>query len=235
MKSTAIFLLGLSLCLPLSAQPDINAGLIAYYAFEGNTADSGPYGLDGVLSNASFTPGHSGLGLRILGLQDSFVEVAGDPVLSPQDEVSVSVWVKVLTPPPIHGGLIYKAAIEPTSNGFQDRSYALWIRNNGVVQISSTPEGASSQVYCNSEEGAVAFGEFVHLVGVVSAKSRTMTVYANRNKVLSCDYPGNAIRQGNYPLRIGAPFFTLSDQNALDAIVDEVRIYDRTLSDAEVE
>lgn len=44
MKSTAIFLLGLSLCLPLSAQSDINASLIAYYAFEGNTADSGPYG-----------------------------------------------------------------------------------------------------------------------------------------------------------------------------------------------
>lgn len=57
-------------------------------------------------------------------------------MLSPQDEVSVSVWVKVLTPPPIHGSVIYKAATEPTSNGLQDRSYALWIRNNGVVQIS---------------------------------------------------------------------------------------------------
>ena len=119
------------------------------------------------------------MGLRVHGLTNSFVEVAGDTRLSPQDEVSISFWVNVLSPPPGYAGLIYKAAIEPTSNGFQDRSYSLWAQANGSIQIASTPDGASSQVYCDSPAGSLPLGQFAHVVGIISTKSHKMTVYVN--------------------------------------------------------
>lgn len=219
-------------CVPASA--GIDDGLIAYYAFEGTADDSTTNHLNGTLHNAAFAPGHVGLGLRLYGLSDSYVEVPGSPLLSPQDEVSVSLWVNVMSAPPAYSGLIYKAAIEPSSNGFQDRSYTLWVTAGGAVQIASTPEGAAQQVWCDTPAGVMPFGQFVHVVGIVSAKTNQMTVYINGDKLLSCSYPGSKIRAGDYPLRIGAPFFTLSDQFPLNGVVDEVRIYDRALSAGEV-
>lgn len=234
MKGIGQLLIGLGLCLCIPAFAGIEDGLIAHYAFEGSADDSTTNHLNGTLHNASFVEGHAGLGLRVYGQPDSYVEVPGSPLLSPQDEVTVSLWVKVMSPPPIHSGVIYKAAIEPTANGFQDRSYTLWVRSEGTAQIASTPEGAFGQVYCNTPAGAVPFGQFVHLVGIVSARSNRMVLYVNGREELSCNYPGSKIRTGDYPLRIGAPFFTLSDQNPLNGVVDEVRIYGRALDAGEV-
>ena len=56
--------------------------------------------MNGIVSNAEFVTVRIGLGLRVKGSNDSFVEIAGNPILSPQDELTVSIWVNVLSPPP---------------------------------------------------------------------------------------------------------------------------------------
>ena len=72
--------------------------------------------------------------------------------------------------------------------------------------------------------GLFGLNEWVHVVGIVDTASQLMSVYVNGNLVDTVQFPAAAILSGNYPLRIGGPFFTLGDQTGFDGLIDEVRI-----------
>jgi hypothetical protein len=212
----------------------LDDGLVAYYQFEGNANDSSGAGNNGSVHNATFVPGKFGQGLEFTGQESSNVEVPHSASLETPEAVSISLWAKVYSNRTSHSALVYKAGETPTSSGFRDRVFTLWAMSGGGVHLTSTPEGASSQTWCNASDGSYRHSEFVHFAAVIDSASHTMRTYVNGVKVAECTYPGEGIRGGEYPMRIGGYFSTLSDQSGLTGVLDDVRIYNRALSNYEI-
>jgi hypothetical protein len=208
-------------------------GLVAYYSFSGNANDESGNANHGAIHNAIFVDGKFGYGLEFSGSYDSYVEVPHNDSLTPSYAITISLWAKVLNSSGGYASLIYKAGEEPTSVGFRDRIYSLWSHSQGL-HFTSTPDGASSQIQCNSPSDLYGLDEFVHFAGVIDTANHTMTIYFNANMVQNCSYFGDKIRGGNYPLRIGGHFHTLFDQFNFNGVIDEVRIYNRALSETEI-
>lgn len=219
---------------PTYADVDLNRGLVAYYPFDGNANDASGNGMDGSLSNASFTAGRFGSGLSLSGAADSYCEVADNGLLSPSQAVTISLWMNASSFTNSFSGLIYKSASTPTSAGFSDRSYTLWLRSDGGIHFTSTPAGSGSQVVDNSPANGTQLDQFFNVIGIVDTASHLMSIYINGDLADSTSYAGDDIKTGNFPLRIGAPFFTVGDQGAFNGVLDDVRIYNRALSQQEV-
>jgi hypothetical protein len=212
----------------------LNDGLVAYYPFNGDANDASGKGNNGIIYNATFVQGISGSGLQFTGNLDSYVEVPDNGTLSPSQAVTVSLWAKKITPSPAYSSLIYKAASEPIG-WCGDRQYTLWTTSSQGLHLTSTPEGSTSQIYTTSPAGLYVEGQFFHVVGVVDASNHIMKIYVNGIEVQEYPYSGDQIRSGNYPLRIGGHFHYMGDQFNFGGIIDEVRIYNRALSDSEVQ
>lgn len=213
---------------------DMNDGLVAYYPLNGNANDVSGHGLNGVLYNASFADGYYGQGLMTTGASDSFVEVQPNTLLSPTNAVSISLWFKATSFPTWHSCLVYKAGATPTSNGFCDRSYSLWAMADGGIHFTSTASGASSQTTLNSPAGSVQANRFTNVVAIVDTAAQTMKIYVDGSLTATGSYGGSSILAGDFPLRLGGPFNTVSDQSGLSGVLDDVRIYNRALSEQEV-
>ncbi len=209
------------------------SGLVAHYPFDGNANDTSGNGNNGTVYDAFFVGGKFGSGIEVSGNYSSYVEVPHSDSLSPSQAVTISLWAKALSPSPAYSSLIYKAGAPPTTC-CGDRVYSLWLRSDGGIHFASTPEGASNQVYCDSPGGLFGLNNFGHVAGVINTADHTMKIYVNGEQVQVCTNYGDKIRGGSYPLRIGGHFHTLGDQYNFDGVIDEVRIYNRALSQEEI-
>jgi tetratricopeptide (TPR) repeat protein len=219
----------------LENQSGPGSGLVAHYPFNGSANDESGNGNNGVISNASFVPGQIGLALSFQGTPSSCVEVPHNDVLTPSNAVTMSAWVKVREYGTWHSAIIYKAGQTPTTSGFKDRCYALWVTANRGFQISATPPDAASMIHWDTPSGLYPLNSFFHVAGIVDAQAREFRVYVNGKLACTSPYNADGIRGGSFPLRIGCPFFTVGDQSALNGELDDVRIYNRALSPSEVQ
>ena len=215
--------------------PDLTNGLVAYWSFDNcdATDDSGNGHNGTIYGNPQCVDGEKGKAFSFDG-QDDYIEVPHSDSLNPTDAVTISLWAKELNDSPAYSSLIYKAGGEPVG-WCGDRVYTLWTRTDKGIHFTSTPEGSSNQIICDSAGSLYSLNEFVHIVGVIDTVNYTMSTYVNGNKVSSCEYYGDQIRSGTYPLRIGGHFHYAGDQFNFNGIIDEVRIYSRALTEAEIQ
>ncbi len=217
------------------ASADTNRSLVAYWQFNGD-AKSATNGLVAVLNNAAFGSGIVDLALATDGRTNSYAEVAPSEFLNVTQAVSVSLWIKVRKYSAGFACLVYKSAAKPTDQGFADRAFCLWLTTDGAIELGSTPEGASAQVYCTTRPGLIPVDDqFHHVVGLVDAVRGKIRVYVAGALEQAREYPRGAIHSGEYPMRLGAPFVTLEDQAGFDGLMDEVRIYNRALTQSDVQ
>lgn len=213
-------------------------GLIAYWNFDEGTGgmayDSSGNNNNGTIYGASWTTGVSGNALRFDGIDD-YVEVPHSDILNPPDAVTVSLWFNETSSSPAYSCLLYKAGEVPTSSGYRDRIYTLWTMSNKKIHFTSTPEGASSQIFYDSPLNSYILNNFSMLTAVVDTANDYMRIYINGVQVQEGSYLGyDTIRSGNYPLRIGNCFKTSSNQYPFSGVIDEVRIYNRALTPNEI-
>ncbi len=236
LQGRAIFVLTLlcvtSIARSTFAQP--TRGLAAYYPFDVDARDASGNANDGVIHSASFVQGHSGSALSFEGSPSSYVEVPHSNLLTPSNGVTLSAWVKVRSYATWHSCLIYKAGDVPTSDGFKDRCFTLWATSERGLHISATPPDASSQISWGTPGGLYALNEVFHVAAVVDGEHHEFRIYVNGNFIGRAPYTASAIRGGSFPLRIGSPFFTVTDQSGLDGLLDDVCIYARALTNDEV-
>jgi hypothetical protein len=213
----------------------LSDGLLANYSFEENAKDSSPYRKDGSISDGTFVSGVKGKGLELTGSSSSYMEVPHSPNFTASKGISASAWAKVTGYNNAYSSLIYIAGGQPTSSGYNDRVFTLWATSNRGVHLTSTPKGSSSQEICNSPGNVYQLNTFVHFAGVIDAKKHKMSIYINGKKISECPYTGNNIRGGDFPMRIGGYFQTVGNQSGLSGVIDEVKIYNRSLSNSEIQ
>lgn len=216
------------------ARAGAQSGLVAHYRFDGNASDSSGFGHHGAVSNASFVPGRFGGGIEFSGGDDSYVEVPHSPLLSPADGVTVSVWARIEQYDSSYTCMVYKAAAAPQWRVYTDRSYTLWAGNTDSLHLASAPAGGGTHDHCDSPAGHFQVGEWAHFAAVVDATQQRMALFIDGLMVSECAYSGNQIQVGDWPLRIGGYFSTNNDQGGFHGVLDEVKIFNRALSDAQV-
>ncbi|GAB4027963.1 LamG domain-containing protein [Spirosoma gilvum] len=220
---------------------DLTEGLVAYYPFNESTVDASSNNLNGILMNgATYGPdkGDKGKSALLLDGIDDYFEIADNANLRPE-VISVSLWMKpttVTTSSHIynksnysdHQNQQYSAFIRPVpnSNG-QCCELIADINQDGVCTIEQ-PIKEAVLYY----EPTYQVNRWYHFVAVFAR--RIAKIYLNGNlKRMETQQPDAIIdRCEGSKLRFGAQ--AAYDPNNFNGSIDEIRIYNRALTDAEV-
>ena len=227
-QNCARFAFGLVYCLSLacgaSAQ-DFTSDLEAYYTFDegsGSTAaDSSGNGNNGTVSGASWdSSGQVGGCLDFDGSYD-YVSITNSSSLQISGEITIAAWVKADTVSGAHCIVGHGSTGSSTQNTYLYAWYDDWL---GGSHSSGNDEYANNNV----DSGDV--GSWVHLAVVYTGSS--WRLFRNGQYVTHNDTSQGAVNVGSSRWSIGSP----SSQNTrfFDGMLDEVRIYSRGLSDADV-
>lgn len=217
-----------------------NDGLIAYYPFNENARDESGHGHHGILNGARLAPdqfGNPNSAVTFDG-RSSYVQVDSPVVFEPP--YSVSFWLKYDGVRSSNQYLISNGGQTGASQGLAflitgsswsrcDQSYP-----NGALYFGVRYEPMG---FSGIQIAPITAGEWHHIVGtwdgVPNASNMKLYIDGVQSSVNQCS---SSISPGTYPpqnVRIGAPS-NLTQKYILNGQIDNIRIYDRTLSQSEV-
>jgi hypothetical protein len=213
-----------ALCLALFAgPPNAAAGLVAAYAFDEGSgtvaADASGNGNTGTLAGVAWTAaGRNGAAVSFDGAGGA-ITVANSPGITLTGGFTVSAWVN---PAALNG---YQTILikETTGNG----SYFLQTLGNEVD--SGIFDGTAFREHVTTGAN-LAPGTWYYLAGVFDDVNNTFTIYLNGTPILS-EAETSSMLVNNQDLVFGQSHVG----ERWNGIVDDLRIYDSVLSQAEIE
>ncbi len=243
MKLVGFFLSGLvvaGLASSGEAQTLVTNGLAAYYAFSGNANDSSGNGHDG--ASDAVTYGADRLGVPGAAAQfngsNSVVAIAS---LSSNavTEISLSAWVLPFAAPVLQGDIISKW--RGFSYSLED--YDLALGSDLKVVFGNGRHGSGYYDLPNHcsllSTNAVAAGKWSH-IAVTLDSAGTGKLWIN-GRLAAQDNILQLLPPATEPVRIGQVLYTASSPyngaiiDSFNGLIDEVAIYNRALSDGEIQ
>ena len=205
-----------------TAMAGINDGLVAYYPFNGNANDESGNGNNGTVYGATSTSdrfGNPNSAFYFNGI-DNYIEAL--PLGIPSNSsFTVSYWMEFEWQDSRIWALYFgdfHVLINTNSNyGF----------NRGYAQIGIF-DGTQNQFDIEQYQGI-----WTHFVTIYNADTATLTTYVNGTSVDSKSLSGYP--QNDTELYIGKPHPNWASDSYYMGSLDEVRIYNRALSDAEIQ
>ena len=143
-----------------------------------------------------------GTALSLAG-DKSFVEVTDSAALNDINrQVTVTAWIKPTEYPNRYTPIVYKG--DERTPEISNRSYALWLRNDGRIQFAASPRGEAEK-FAFSPTGSITLNKWYHVAGVVDASENIIKIYIDGVMVGSNNFRGNHnIYESSLPLRIGS-------------------------------
>jgi hypothetical protein len=220
-----------------SGQAINNTGLVGYWKFDeglGTMAyDSSGYNNNGTIYGANYTIGKIKGALEFDGADD-YVYVPPSEELDIVKELALEAWVKLDRAPPGNAILVFKT---PDTSGYNLMQYGMDI--GGVTgfyerriafYVSKTTAPYWHSVISNQ---ALDIGKWYHIVATYSSSDYKVTIYINGAKDIEADFPIDIDSHPSDPVLIGGRKYT-DYAYFMPGIIDEVKIYNRTLSAEEV-
>jgi hypothetical protein len=198
-------------------------GLVARWSFEGNYEDVTGNANDGsAVGDVSFTDGISGQAIQLDG---GYVEVPSSESLNITDEITLVAYSKWTIDPADGAGYANIVCKGGTSDNA--RSYRLQHRPSENDEFEFSVQFPSGNEWIHTSSGPQA-GEWYQVVGVYNGTN--MILYVNgENK--DEESQSGSIMIYNTPLCIGSA----DGSRKFTGIIDEVQIYNRALSQAEIQ
>ena len=194
-------------------------GLVAYYAFENDTTDSSVNGLDGVvIGDPVFVDGVEGMALDFNG--DDYVDCGNDTLFDITDAFTLSVWINWRAT-----GATWQTVIAKGDNAWRLARGA----DTQTMDFGFTAGGDRGWLAARTASD-VPLGEWHHVTATIDTIDGAKIYLDGVLEGTNPDTGG--ITVGDYPVFIGE-----NPQAAgrfWDGLVDEVMIYNRTLSDGEI-
>jgi len=210
--------------------PDFNNGLMAYYPFtDGSAADSSGNGNNGSkngdLIATTDRHGNPDAAISFDGVDD-FISISNSNTLTIDSEITISSWVKVNQN--YEGGIFNKGSTS-----------IVW--DYGISTYGSYPayRNTIGDYYLTEyKDGNNLFGKWVHYLIVVKESANYVAFYVDGDKLVGNIEGINQnpisssarISQSSYLLIIGKGH----SSEYFNGSLDDIRIYNRALSDAEV-
>jgi len=202
----------------------LDIGLIAYYPFNGNANDESGNGNDGVEFDLSYVQGINGEATSFNG-ESSRVIVADSSSLDLEDELTLSVWIKQNDQD--------RAPFILTKGGGSRCNYEFRTGFDGDIF------GFGKQNVWTRWKSQTKTGVWSHLAVAYDSGSSSITAYLNGKEIstsLRVHNFGFNLTTNNLPLYIGHIYKAYDDTYAhfFNGLMDDLRIYNRVLSEAEI-
>lgn len=214
-----------------SANADINDGLVAYYPFNGNADDETGNGNDGTVNGALLTTdrdGNANSAYSFDGIDDN---INLDDKFDTFQEMTIAAWIKMNTSTPETNGfgIVTKHKDESAQS---EKSFAMTILRSGddivdANKILARFYGSSGDVSVYSNEALVPNNWYF-----------VTSIFNNGDVELYVDGQLQDSATSSIILQDSPTATLIGDNNTYDhpfnGIIDEVRIYNRALSESEV-
>jgi hypothetical protein len=214
-------------CIPTRMQRQLSVGLVLYFSFDGNMRDASGKENHGIVTGVRLTEDRKGRENAAGWFNgESYIEVRTAPSLDLTNAITIAAWVKH-DPGPNDANRPQEDIVCKINTGSLNRGYRLtaWWRN---------PDGYACELYngnqhiCSIGEDPV-IGKWTHVA--VTWDGEVMRLFQNGQLRSSARFQGTISASGE-ALFVG--IHTLKDQARFRGTMDELRIYNRALSDAEI-
>jgi len=200
--------------------------LIGWYKFNGDADDSSEYGNHGTeAGDPSYMTGHLGqaLDFNSVGVSDE-VEVPYNPALNPADAFTVAAWINVAS-----GGTGHRAVIS-CRDDFPARGYILYVQPDGSPSLWTGYGNANA--WYSATGPVINEGQWVHVAGTYEYGAMTLYVDgAMEAEATAPTFGANTAQE----LLIGAGSNEGPTHDYyFHGQIDDARMYDRALSQAEI-
>lgn len=215
-----------------SAQININAGLKAYYPFNGNAKDSTGNGNDGTEMGVSLATdkNSNANSCYFFDGADHYINVPADSTIQPKNAVSVSAWVNTTDKD------YWNFAVCKRLNLAKEPGNSYFLGTTGPIQGGSKWQwsiSSSTTQHFLVTNTLVEDSTWLHLVGTFDGD--TLQLYLNGQSIGSKVISNTTISYSNLSLRLGLGIPTSSgNKTAWKGYMDEIRIYERELSTDEI-
>ncbi len=220
-----ILLLAMLILIPTATAPvwygsGDNTGLVGKWSCEGNFLDSSGQGNHGTQSGGvTITRGVKGTACGFDGAGDYITSSLNSSVLG--SNITYAAWIYVKGSAGTYRGIITSDQLNPAYNGLN-----LVVPSDNTISMCAMSGGSYLYV---STPWTVSANTWYYVVGVHDS-SNNNSLYVNgkleKSGVQAVTQPGNYIKLGR--------FYTDSDAYYFNGVIDEARIYNRTLSASEI-
>lgn len=215
----------------------LNTGLIAFYPFNGNPGDSSGNNLHGTINGVVLTTDRFGVNNRAYLFDGTNeISVPHSNFLNLTGDLSISAWFNSYGPPTTRNA--HTIVTKRSPNQFHTLPYNLNINYQyGIPSDYKKPMFASATSYPTGYQYLnattdVSNNTWNHIVATVSSNS--LKIYLNGSIVLNTTI-NNSLRVANTaPLLIGSGARTDKPAEQFVGKLDEIRIYNRAITEAEI-
>lgn len=207
--------------LSLNVRADLTTGLVAYYPIDGNAKDSSGNNNDCQVNGASIIQNRLGKPDSAYAFNGSnnYLNCGNSTNLDITQSITLSAWVKHRTGTPSSWEDMFMKG--NTSYGFQFYAtqgfFTFHLTSNGWRNLSANIKPTAGQWY--------------HIVGTYDGSTQKIYVDGKLNNTSA--WAGKIESHPNDPLTVG--YKVASDNSYFNGELDEIRIYNRTLSESDVQ
>jgi hypothetical protein len=204
------------------------AGLVAYYPFSGNADDESGNGHDGTVDGPTLTidrEENPDSAYYFDGVDDEIVTGGIDGF----EEVTVSAWIY---PYELKGDWNRGMGIVSMQPSSGNGNWKLTTLDEGRIYWEYNYLGAVGPDLLKTAERLLAIENWAHVVAVRTQNAAS--IYFNGELAAHTDH-SQALYTERYPVIIGNDHFDNLPRRKFHGIIDEVRIYNRALSETEVQ
>ncbi len=214
------------------ARADLDAGLVAYYPFNGNADDASDNGNDGVVNGATLTEDRFGnpASAYHFNSNSQYISAQSSDELSQMTEISISAWIRTNG---ILSGYWWQTIVSKGATyGDLWADYSLALEGNDVLIWENS--NSSNDAEFTQVDAPLNIDQWHHVASTYDGSE--VSIYLDGNLLVTSPITNNYIRGSDQPLYIGIRIDKdiHPHESPFHGEIDEVRIYNRALSSDEV-
>jgi hypothetical protein len=218
-----------------SGSIDLDNGLVAHYPFNGNANDASGNGNDGVVFGATLSEDRFGNANSAYSFDgtNQLIRIEPSSSLESFKEITLSAWFKTRSCDAEVNGIVTRWNQDHTFGDYYGLFYDC--RNDSTYVIGSSHEYYNQQTN-PPIKSEVQINSWTHVTYSISPMLGKERLYINGQLIVEKSRT-ESIRNCDLPIIIGADIKTyqMDDYSRFyDGVIDDVRIYNRALSEPEI-
>jgi len=225
-----------------SAVASLNDGLVAYYPFNGNANDESGNANHGTVFGATLAEERFGNAASAYSFDgvDDYIEIQDSTDFEFTNSLTISAWILPKNPGRPAGRTIFSKYADENAPGiFKDqRSYLLthhhpssWPGSRDALHFALTTGSGTNTFHLYTEEYVIKWDSWQHVAATWDGHERN--IYLNGVRIAT-DLYSSPLYQTPAKARIGW-YYARVDAGHFEGLIDEIYIYNRGLSEVEIQ